>query len=109
MRLRGLNTNQKLILNFLYKLRDTPMMPPDPRLSRVGMEQTLGIITKELSLELKSLTKQGLVLPLVVGAQEFYLLTVDGVREVEKREVTHIEGELSTSRIGIKGEKKQIQ
>jgi len=109
MKLRGMNASQRLILNFLYELRNTPMMPPDPRISQAGIEQALGIQVDNLSLELNSLNKKGFILPLWIEGKKFYKITLAGIGEIEKCIVTTVEGELSTSRIGIKGEKKQIK
>jgi hypothetical protein len=109
MKLRGMTALERLILNFLYELRNTPMMPPDPRISHEGIERVLGIQVNDLSLELNALKKKGFILPLWIEGKKFYKITLAGVREIEKCMVTTVEGEVSTSRIGISGEKKQIK
>jgi len=83
------------------------MIPPDPRLLHTGIAQTLGIHTKIIIHHLGVLKKKGLVLPFRVGRKEFYKITLAGIREVEKCVTTTVEGELSTSKIGIKGVRKR--
>ena len=107
MKLRGLNTYQKLILNFLYKMRNTPMAPPDPRISFMGIAQSLGIQAQALFPQLDVLTERGFIMPFWIETKRFYTITLAGIHEVERHVITTIEGELSTSNIGIKGTRKQ--
>lgn len=106
MKLRGLNTLQKLALNFLYEMRNTPMAPPDPRLSLDGMTRVLGIHAESLFPELNALIKEGFIIQFWIEKKRFYKITVPGIREIEKHVITDIEGEFSTSRIGIKGRRE---
>jgi DNA-binding transcriptional ArsR family regulator len=102
VKLRGLENEQKLILNLLYELKNTIMIPPDPRLSCSGIAKTFGMKKTMISYHLEVLEEKGLVFPFRVGRKMFYRITVAGIYEVEKKFSNTIEGELSTSRIGIK-------
>lgn len=109
MRLRDLSPTQKLVLNFLYEMRNTPMTPPDPRISNVGIAQALGMSTRKLSLELAALKRKGFVLPFWIDKSEYHKITLAGIHEVQKCMVTTIEGEMSTSKIGIRSAKKEVR
>ena len=108
MKLRGLNTEQNLILNLLYELRETVMAPPDTRLSLSGIARTFGMQVKTVSCHLEGLKEKGFILPFRIGGKEFYKITLAGIYEVEKRILTSVEGEFSTSKIGVKGVRKKV-
>ena len=108
MRLRGLATEQNLILNFLYELKDTIMTPPDTRISRSGIAQSFGLPVENIIHHLDGLKEKGFILPFRIGEEEFYKITLAGVCEVEKRTSTMVEGELSTSKIGVKSVRKKV-
>lgn len=107
MKLRGLSFEQKLILNLLYELRNTTMTPPDPRLSLSEIAKTFGMTRNTVAGHLKELTERGFVFPFRVGRKELFKITMAGIYEVEKCISTTIEGELSTSKIGVKGVRKR--
>ena len=104
-----MNTAQKLLLNFLYELRNTPMIPPDPRISYTGIGQALGTQISNLPVELAVLKEKGFVLPFQIEGKTNYKITLAGISEVEKCMVTTIEGEVSTSKIGIKARKNRLE
>ena len=108
MKFRGLNTEQRLILNFLYELRNTVMIPPDPRLSLSGIAKVLCLERNLVTGNLKELKERSLILPFRVGRKKYYKITLAGIYEIEKRTTFVIEGELSTSKIGIKGIREKV-
>lgn len=83
------------------------MTPPDPRISYAGVCESLGIKVKDLFSHLDALKKRGFIMPFRIGKQEFYKITLAGIRDVERSTITTLEGELSTSKIGIKSKRKE--
>lgn len=108
LKLRGLSTEENWILNLLYELRDTVMTPPDPRLSHHGIAQTFGMGVRSVARHLKGLKERGFVLPFRVEGEKYYKITLAGIWEVQKQMTTIVEGELSTSKIGIRGVRKKV-
>lgn len=104
-----MNTAQKLLLNFLYELRNTSMIPPDPRISYAGIGQALGTQICDLQVELTVLKEKGFVLPFQIEGKTNYKITLAGISEIEKCILTTVEGEVSTAKIGIRAKKKQIR
>ena len=84
------------------------MFPPDPRLSFSGIVKAFRMERNIVTGHLKELKERGFILPFRVGRKECYKITLAGIYEIEKRTTVVIEGELSTSNIGIKGIKEKI-
>lgn len=110
MRLLSRSRDEKLVLGYLYEFRNTPMAPPDPRLSGSSIARTLGIENDEAFEILVRLKKKGYVYPFRIGTRDFYRLTCFGTAEVEKYQENWAEVEVSSSRLGfVRGRKSKRQ
>lgn len=105
--LKRLDGKKKLILDHLYRYRNTPMDPPDHRLSLSKMARILDFTESETSSELKQLMDMALVRSFPIGETRYYSLTTFGTREVEKIVEKRTKKEFSTSKIGIETERKE--
>jgi hypothetical protein len=98
----GLDNKKKRVLAYLYDFRNTPSEPPDRRVSLAGLVVALKSPLGELSHTMEELENNAYVRSWRVGKATFFKLTSFGVAELESRtEERWIQGEVSTSRIGI--------
>ena len=104
----GMSEKQKLIMAYLYKLKDTPESPPDLRLSVGLIAKNLGMKQREVRKETRGLIKRHYVGSIVVEKRRYYYLTLRGTREMEKFVEKSTEWEFGSQRIGIKKKKKEI-
>jgi len=97
----GLGNRKKRVLAYLYDFRNTPSEPPDRRLSMAGLVAALKLPPGELSNTMGELEKDAYVRSWKIGRMTFYKLTSFGVAQLEERTERWMQGELSTSRIGL--------
>lgn len=106
MQLLSRGKHQKLVLAYLYELRNTPMAPPDARLSILSIADTLGLKIDETARVLAQLEAKGYVYPFKIGRARFCKLTCFGAGEVRRTYEHWSEVEVSSSRLGfVKGKK----
>jgi len=76
----GLNEKQRLILGYLYDLRNTPETPSDPRLEINSIAKYLGMTQREVRQALKKLVKWGYVKFFTFEGHSYYKILPRGIR-----------------------------
>ncbi len=93
---------------YLNDFKNTPSEPPDSRVSLVGIKAALEISMTEASRVMDELIERAYVRSWKAGRIKFYKLTAFGAAELGKRTETWVDGEASTSRIGLSVGKKVV-
>jgi DNA-binding Lrp family transcriptional regulator len=104
----GIDEKQKLIMAYLYNLRNTPESPPDERLSIRSIAKHLNMKQREVRDNIRKLIKQGYVGYFTFEGNGYCKLLPRGIFEMEKGVITETELAIGTDRLGVKRKSKQI-
>ena len=108
----GMSEKQKMIVQYLYRLKDTPEPPADSRRSVEAIARNLGMTQREVNRECVGLKKKDYVSYMMVDRyrhrrQRHYSLTPRAIREIEKREEVTSRVRIGTKEIGWEKEKRE--
>jgi len=80
----GMTARKRLIMAYLYDLRDTPQEPPDDRLLARSIANRLELKLTEVKGDIEQLQRKGYVRYVSIERRRYHRLTPRGIHEHEE-------------------------